>query len=141
MQYSIKQVSEKTALKSHVLRYYEKEGLLPSVGRSENGTRRYSQDDLEWLGLVCCLKNTGMTIKQIRSFVELSAQGDSTLRQRCEMLREHRRNVEMQIEEMQQHLKKVTRKIEHFSAQCERYEQGLGDAGSAGSAGSAGEGC
>lgn len=121
MEYSIKQVSEKTKLKTHVLRYYEREGLLPLVSRSESGIRRYSEDDLEWLGLICCLKNTGMSIKQIKDFVELSMQGGKTLRQRCDMLVEHKKNVETQIEEMQKHLKKVSHKIEYFTAQYEKY--------------------
>ena len=121
MDYSIKQVSEKTNLKAHVLRYYEREGLLPNVSRSESGIRRYSEEDLEWLGLICCLKNTGMSIKQIREFVALSAQGKETLKQRCDMLIEHKKTVESQIEEMHNHLKKVTHKIEYFTSQYEEY--------------------
>ncbi len=121
MDYSIKQVSEKTNLKAHVLRYYEREGLLPNVSRSESGIRRYSQEDLEWLGLICCLKNTGMSIKQIREFVALSTQGNETLKRRCDMLMEHKKVVESQIEEMYNHLKKVTHKIQYFTSQYEEY--------------------
>jgi DNA-binding transcriptional MerR regulator len=119
--FTIKQVSEKTSLPPHVLRYYENEGLLPSVGRSLNGIRRYSENDLEWLGLICCLKNTGMSIKQIKNFVELSMEGDGTLKERCELLREHKKLVEAQILEMQKHLQKVTWKIDHFTKEYERY--------------------
>jgi DNA-binding transcriptional MerR regulator len=119
--YTIKQVSVKTSLPPHVLRYYESEGLLPGVGRSRNGIRRYSDNDLEWLALICCLKNTGMSIKQIKNFVELSVKGEETLRERCELLREHKQHVEDQIREMRKHLEKVTRKIEHFTKQYEKY--------------------
>ena len=121
MNYSIKQVSEKTNLKPYVLRYYEKEGLLPFVSRSESGIRRYSEYDLEWIGLICCLKNTGMSIKQIKDFVELSLQGNETLKKRCDLLIEHKRNVEEQIQEMQIHLQKVACKINYFTAQYENY--------------------
>jgi DNA-binding transcriptional MerR regulator len=120
--FTIKQVSEKTSLAPHVLRYYEHEGLLPSVSRSRSGIRRYSENDLEWLGLICCLKNTGMSIKQIKHFVQLSVDGDKTLKQRCELLREHKKNVEVQIQEMKKYLQKVTHKIEKFTKQCEEYE-------------------
>jgi DNA-binding transcriptional MerR regulator len=119
MFFTIKQVSEKTGLPPHVLRYYESEGLLPSVGRSRNGVRRYTEDDLEWLALVRCLKNTGMSIKQIQNFVELSVQGDATLPDRCNLLREHKRAVENQMAETQKHLEKVTCKIEYFTRQYE----------------------
>ncbi len=121
MNYSIKQVSERTQLKPHVLRYYEREGLLPSVSRSDSGIRAYSEDDMEWLGLICCLKNTGMSIKQIKHFVELSKQGDCTLTERCRLLKEHRRDVEAQIELMQEHLKKVSWKIDYFNGQLEKH--------------------
>ncbi|WHX50485.1 MerR family transcriptional regulator [Paenibacillus woosongensis] len=121
MIYSIKQVSEKTNLPSHTLRYYEKEGLLPFVKRSEGGIRRFTDDDLEWLGLICCLKETGMPIKQIKEFVDLSVQGGGTLKQRCEILIEHKKNVENEIQTMQKHLQKVTMKINHFSAQYEEH--------------------
>ena len=123
MNYSIKQVSEKTGLKAHVLRYYEKEGLLPFVDRSASGIRRYSKDDLEWLGLICCLKNTGMSIKQIKDFVQLSIEGDKTLRQRCNLLMSHKKNVEMQIVEMQKHLEQVVHKIDYFTDQYKKYLQ------------------
>jgi len=123
MEYSIKQVSEKTSLKPYVLRYYEKEGLLPLISRSESGIRKYSEYDLEWIGLICCLKNTGMSIKQIKDFVELSVQGNETLKQRCDMLIEHKKNVEEQIGEMQIHLQKVACKINYFTAQCEKYNE------------------
>ncbi|MDR2747447.1 MAG: MerR family transcriptional regulator [Treponema sp.] len=119
--YTIKQVSEKTSLPPHVLRYYENEGLLPGVERSRNGIRRYSDNDLEWLALICCLKNTGMSIKQIKNFVELSVRGEETLKERCELLREHKRHVEDQIGEMRKHLEKVTWKIDHFTRQYEKY--------------------
>jgi DNA-binding transcriptional MerR regulator len=112
------------SLAPHVLRYYEGEGLLPGVSRSRNGTRRYSEGDLEWIGLICCLKNTGMSIKQIRHFVELSVEGDSTLKARCDLLREHKKAVEVQIEEMQRHLEKVNCKIDYFTREYKRSRAG-----------------
>ncbi|MDD4796569.1 MAG: MerR family transcriptional regulator [Eubacteriales bacterium] len=127
MWHSIKQVSAHTGLKPHVLRYYEKEGLLPDVARSPSGVRRYRQQDLDGLGLICCLKNTGMSIRQIREFVELSKHGDATLAQRCDMLRRHKQNVEEDIAQMQLHLEKVGAKIAYFTAQYEEYLQNGGD--------------
>lgn len=119
--YTIKQVSSRTSLPEYTLRYYEKEGLLPSVGRSEGGIRRFSEEDIDWIGLICCLKSTGMPIRQIREFVDLSRQGDETLKQRCEMLAEHKKNVEKRLETMQAQLRKVTKKIECFTSQYVDY--------------------
>ncbi|MFP3155972.1 MerR family transcriptional regulator [Lachnospiraceae bacterium ZAX-1] len=125
MGYTIRQVAEKTNLSAYVLRYYEKEGLLPPVSRSKSGIRHYDENDLEWLGLVCCLKNTGMSIKQIRDFVNLSSQGDETLKARCTMLMEHKKEVENQINEMQRHLEKVSWKIAYFTEQYEKCSKHL----------------
>jgi DNA-binding transcriptional MerR regulator len=125
MGYTIKQVSEKTNLSAHVLRYYEKEGLLSDIQRSESGIRHYSEHDLEWLGLICCLKNTGMSIKEIKHFVDLSVQGKPTLKHRCDILIEHKKSVEARIQEMYKHLDKVSRKIAHYTAQHDTYRQEL----------------
>ena len=123
MEYSIHQVSEKMQIRPTVLRFYEKEGLLPSVRRTKSGIRRYDKEDLEWIGLIVCLKNTGMSIKQIKDFVSLCVEGEVTLKARCEMLYEHKRSVEAQIEEMHKHLEKVACKIECFSSQYEEYQR------------------
>jgi DNA-binding transcriptional MerR regulator len=114
--FSIKQVSERTALPPHVLRYYEREGLLPGISRSRKGIRRYSGGDLEWLSLIRCLKSTGMSIKQIRDFVELSSRGDETLIQRGQILRDHKTAMEAQILDLQTHLQQITRQIEDLSS-------------------------
>jgi DNA-binding transcriptional MerR regulator len=87
MEFSIQQVSEKMQIRPTVLRFYEKEGLLPSVRRSKERHPRYGEEESGVdSGLIMCLKNTGMSIKQIRDFVDLSMQGDETLKERCEML-------------------------------------------------------
>ena len=54
--YSIQDVSNKTGLSTHTLRYYEKEGLISDVERSQGGFRQYTDEDLERLGLIRCLK-------------------------------------------------------------------------------------
>ena len=97
--YSIQDVSKKTGLTAHTLRYYEKEGLIPGVGRSQGGFRQYTDEDLERLGLICCLKNTGMSIQEIARFVQLTHEGDHTLKERVELLRQHRERVHAAMKE------------------------------------------
>ncbi len=121
--YSIQDVSEKTGLSAHTLRYYEKEGLITGVERSTGGFRQYTDEDLEAIGLVCCLKNTGMSLQEILRFVELTRKGDQTLKERVELLREHRENVIRRIEEMQKYLDKVTWKLDYFSGKLKTWEK------------------
>ncbi len=122
--YSIQEVSKKTGLSAHTLRYYEKEGLISGVERTPGGFRQYTDEDLEALGLICCLKNTGMSIQEIARFVQLTREGEHTLEERVELLRVHRENVIERIAEMQKHLEKVTWKLNFFSEKLRAYEAG-----------------
>lgn len=128
MVYSIQEVSKKTGLSTHTLRYYEKEGLITGVERSRGGFRQYADEDLEALGLVCCLKNTGMSLQEILRFVQLTRSGDHTLKERVSLLQEHRENVLKRIAEMQKHLDKVTWKLNYFSEKLKEYEEGKSQA-------------
>ena len=120
--YSIQDVSVKTGLSAHTLRYYEKEGLISGVERSQGGFRQYTDEDLEKLGLICCLKNTGMSIQEIARFVQLTREGDHTLEERVELLRVHREQVLARMEEMQKYLDKVTWKLNFFTEKLRAYE-------------------
>ena len=120
--YSIREVSKKTGLTAHTLRYYEKEGLLSGVERTQGGFRQYTDEDLERLGLICCLKNTGMSIQEIARFVQLTHEGDHTLEERVELLRAHRERVLERMAEMQKHLDKVTWKLNFFTEKLRAYE-------------------
>ena len=120
--YSIQDVSKKTGLSAHTLRYYEKEGLITGVERSQGGFRQYTDEDLERLGLIRCLKNTGMSIKEISRFVELTREGEQTLEERVALLRAHRDRVLERMAEMQQHLDKVNWKLNFFSEKLRDYE-------------------
>ena len=120
--YSIQEVSRKTGLSTHTLRYYEKEGLISGVDRSPGGFRQYTDEDMEALGLICCLKNTGMSLQEIARFVRLTHEGDQTLQERVMLLREHRENVLARMAEMQKYLDKVTWKLNFFSEKLRAYE-------------------
>ncbi|HEX9026057.1 MAG TPA: MerR family transcriptional regulator [Clostridium sp.] len=120
MGYSIAQVAEKTHLTAHTLRYYEKEGLLPFVDRSDSGNRDFKDKDLEWLELICCLKNTGMPIKQIKEFIRLCLKGDNTLDIRREIFITHREEVINQMAELQKNLDKINCKINYYDCACKK---------------------
>ena len=120
--YSIQDVSKKTGLTAHTLRYYEKEGLISGVERSQGGFRQYTDEDLERLGLICCLKNTGMSIQEIARFVQLTNEGEHTLEERVNLLRTHREQVLERMAETQRYLDKVTWKLNFFTEKLRAYE-------------------
>lgn len=111
MGYSIGQVAQKTGLTTHTLRYYEKEGLLPFVRKNSSGLRVFSDNDLGWLAMIECLKETGMPLKGIKQYIDWFEEGDSTLPQRLEMFCSQKKKIEGQIALFQKHLAKIEYKI------------------------------
>ena len=96
--YTIKEVAEKTNLTIPTIRYYETEGVLPPVERSESGNRVFTDSDIGWLDLICCLRGTGMPIRKIKQFVQWCLEGDDTIDDRIEMLIEHGKTVDEQLQ-------------------------------------------
>ncbi|MFF2888715.1 MerR family transcriptional regulator [Paenibacillus sp. NPDC057967] len=113
MSYTISQVAQKTNLSIHTIRYYDKEGLLPFVDR-QNGTRVFHEQDIDWLDLLCCLKNTGMPIKDIRTLIQHCMDNDAVLEKGVDILVQHRHKVEAQLKEMQRSLATIDYKIKHL---------------------------
>ncbi|HJH03337.1 MAG TPA: MerR family transcriptional regulator [Victivallis vadensis] len=77
--YAVKEVSELTGFSAYTIRYYENSGLIPSVDG-----RQYPA--LSWLRLVHCLRATGLPIDQVRHYIRMCEQGDSTIPERAEMI-------------------------------------------------------
>jgi DNA-binding transcriptional MerR regulator len=96
MTYTIGQVAEETGLSIHTLRYYEKEGILPVVKRNESGMRVYEKTDIEWLKFACCLRETGMTIVEMKEFTRLTLQGEETIEERMNRLHKQKARVKAQ---------------------------------------------
>lgn len=124
MGYTISQVAEKFNLTAHTIRYYDKEGLLPFVDRSKAGNREFSNSDLDWLRLICCLKNTGMPIKQIKQYIEWCLQGDDTLEIRRQMFIDHRKEVLRQMNDLKENLKTIDYKLKFYDNVCNLYVSG-----------------
>ena len=112
--YSIKEVADILGLPASTIRYYDKQGLLPFVERSDSGYRRFSENDIELLKLIECLKKTNMPIKDIRQFTAWLQQGDASIEQRQQMFLERRRAVEEQIEQLQETLKVIDDKCWYY---------------------------
>lgn len=113
--YTIGDVAERTGISAYTLRYYDKEGLLTFVKRSESGIRQFQEKDFEPLYTITVLKRSGMPIKEIRRFMELYVQGDSTLHERRMMFEEHKKNLQKRIDELNEMMKIVDYKCWYFN--------------------------
>lgn len=109
------QMTERTGVSLDTLRYYEKEGLLQSVARAASGHRRYSRDDVLWVEVLRCLRETGMTIDQLRHYCDLGEQGKGTEPERLALLEGHRQKVLDDIERQKKALKLIEYKISFYT--------------------------
>ncbi|MGW1888925.1 MerR family transcriptional regulator [Streptomyces sp. NPDC002004] len=113
--YTISEVADLTGLTAHTLRWYERIGLMPHVDRSHTGQRRYTNRDLDWLGLVGKLRLTGMPVADMVRYAELVRAGETTFPERRELLEATRRDVLSRIAELQDTLAVLDRKIDHYA--------------------------
>lgn len=113
-QLSISQAAQTTGLTEDTLRYYERIGLLLNVERASSGHRRYSEDELMWIGFVQRLRGTGMSLERIQTYVELWRQGEHTAPERKALLEAHAAEVKAQIIKLQTSLDAIYFKLEHY---------------------------
>jgi DNA-binding transcriptional MerR regulator len=109
-----KQAAALSGFSLDTLRYYERIGLLPKIGRTATGRRVFSEVDLKWLGLLRCLRDTGMPVAEMLQFVRLMNGGAATVTERAEVLTAHHQRVEDQISRLQGHLKQIRSKIDIY---------------------------
>lgn len=119
MSYTISQAVQKAGVSVYTLRYYDKEGLLPFLDKKPDGTRVFKDSDFAWLKTIDCLKDTGMSIREIREFVGLCMQGDATLAERLAILRQHQEDFEKKMAEMEHHRETIRKKVQYYSEAVE----------------------
>lgn len=109
--YTPGQAAEKTGFSLDTLRYYERIGLLDDIARTSGGQRVFTDDDLAWLGILRCLRDTGMPINRMLRYAELARGGDETLTERMELLEEHDRDIDQKIAELRAEQHQIRNKI------------------------------
>lgn len=100
MGYTIGEVARRFNLPVSTLRYYDKEGLFPDLER-KSGIRRFSEQELETLRVIECLKKSGLEIKDIRRFMQWCSEGPATYSQRRQLFVDQRAKVEEEMSRMQ----------------------------------------
>ena len=108
---NIAEVSKQYGLTADTLRYYERIGLLPAVARNKSGNRDYSEVDCERIEFIKCMREAGLSIEVLTKYMHLFLEGDSTLKEREELLIAERDRLQARLEHMQSTLKRLNRKI------------------------------
>lgn len=104
MLYTVGEMAKKINVAPSTLRYYDKEGLLPFVERS----------DIEWMQIIECLKKTGMPIKEIKKFIDWCMEGDSTIDKRLELIKAQREEVLKEREQLNKTLDTLNYKMWYY---------------------------
>lgn len=119
MVYTVGEMAKLLGITASTLRYYDKEGLLPFVERSSGGIRMFQESDFEWLQVIGCMKKAGMSIKDIRQYIEMALQGDETIGLRLAMFRHQQEALKQQMEELQRTMQMVDYKCWYYETALE----------------------
>jgi DNA-binding transcriptional MerR regulator len=110
----IGELSRKTGLSIHTIRYYEKIGIIRKNGKDKSGHREYADNDIEWIKFITCLKAIEMPLNDILHFICLREKGDKTLPERVKIMKLQRIKLKSKIDDLKKHIKHIDYKISHF---------------------------
>jgi DNA-binding transcriptional MerR regulator len=111
--YSPGEIAGKTGFSLDTLRYYERIGLLEGIARTAGGQRVFDDDDVSWLGILRCLRDTGMPIAQMRRYAELT-RDERTIAERVALLEEHDDVIGRRIDELAAQREHIRGKIRYY---------------------------
>ncbi|MBO6273285.1 MerR family transcriptional regulator [bacterium] len=103
--YTIKDVSEMLNISEHTLRFWAKSDFFPFVKRDENNIRIFTEDDLAWVKIVKCLRHVGVDNKSIKKYIDLCIEGDSTIKERYEIIKTTKEKALTKMNDLQEQLK------------------------------------
>ena len=122
---TIVEVAKRYGMTTDTLRYYERVGLLPAIGRTASGIRNYSESDCEWVSYIKCMRSAGVSVDTLVEYVRLCRQGPETIVARKQLLVEQRRQIVERVEELNEVLRRLDKKLDGFEERMVKYEENL----------------
>lgn len=114
---TISEVAKIVSLTPVTLRYYERVGLLPQIKRTSNGVRDYSEEDIQWIDFIKCMRSAGLSVESLIEYNDLYQQGERTKEARKQLLIEERENLRQRFEELKETLSRLDGKIQRYEQQ------------------------
>lgn len=130
MSYTIGQVSQKMNISEYTIRYYEKEGLFPFIHRNQHGVRSFEDKDIHFLEVIICLKKTGMSLEDIRQFIQWADEGDASLQQRYDLFMKQRERIDQQIRQLELYRKCIDYKCKYYKKALDAGTEAIHQSGS-----------
>lgn len=108
--YTMKDVCDKVNITYDTLKYYCKEGLIKDIKRNSNNHRVFDDEDLRMIHGIKCLRQCGMSINDIRDYVNLVYEGNHTIPQRRLMLDKTQKNLHIELNKIKESLHYIENK-------------------------------
>lgn len=108
--YTMKEVCKEVGWNYETLKFYCKEGLIPNIKRDKNNYRLFDENNIEWIKALQCLKKCGMSLKDMREYLQYCMEGPGTITERIEMLENTRKDLERKLVEIQESLDYIDHK-------------------------------
>lgn len=99
--YTMMQVCREVGMTYQTLKFYCNEGLIPNVKRDKNNRRIFDEKDIKWINDLTCLKRCGMSIQEMKEYLDLCLQGASTIPLRKELLAKKQEALRLSIKELE----------------------------------------
>lgn len=112
--YTMKQTCEKVCMTYEALKFYCNEGLVPNVKRDLNNRRVFDDSDVLWITSLTCLKNCGMGIKDMKLYIELCMQGQSSIPERKIILDELKESLKKKMDDLEESIDYITQKQQFY---------------------------
>lgn len=99
--YSMQETYKKVGMSYQTLKFYCNQGLVPNVKRDKNNYRVFDDHDIEWIKSLSCLKKCGMSIEEMKEYLDLCLKGESTISERKKILDIKRNKLVEQLNQVQ----------------------------------------
>ena len=122
---TISEVSKKYGISTDTLRYYERIGLIPKVGKNRSGNREFTEVDCNWVEFIKCMRGAGISVESLIDYVKLFQEGDYTIKARKQLLVEEYEILSEKIKKLQEVQERLKFKIESYDKNILEYEERL----------------
>lgn len=112
--YTMLQACRETNMTYEALKFYCNEGLVPNVKRDQNNRRVFDSHDVAWIKSLTCLKNCGMSIQEMKEYLDLCLQGETTIPARKEILFRKRQELLERIAQLEDSVRYVDEKQQFY---------------------------
>jgi len=112
--YTMKQTCKKVGMTYETLKFYCNEGLVPNVKRDLNNHRVFDESDALWITSLTCLKNCGMSIKDMKTYIDLCMQGQSSIPERKVILDELKESLQNKMDDLQESINYIDNKQQFY---------------------------